>query len=816
MRQIVAIRFDSSLVTKSQAPTSRQRCWKRDAREYNAPCAFTLAEARKYSQGAMPTNLRKDAASYLVAVGATAAAVALHLLLGGRLGDSVPILALLAAIVGAAWFGGLRGGFLATVLCTLAGTLYFVHPPARIFVSPSHAAGVAVFFAVGMLVSFLSESLHRAQRRYEAERANLKEREERLDLALKHSHTGAWDFDLVLGRAVWSETLHEIAGLPASAPLTAESILGLIHPDDLQTVLQASRPMIESGGEITVEFRICSPERGERWIFVAGKGIAASDGRTRRLTGIARDVTDQHQAEEALRVAQQQLQLIADTMDAPVARCSRDLRYLWVNKPYADWIDRSIGEIIGRPIVDVLGAEALDQLQPHFDRVLGGQKVQYEALVSFQSRGARWINATYCPTFDRAGATDGWVAVVIDMHERKQLEEALKEADRRKDAFLATLAHELRNPLAPIRSSLAILHAKALPDAELSWSRDVIDRQVQQMVRLLDDLLDVSRISRNKLELRTERVELADVLARAVETSRPLIDASRHELSCELPSEPIYLDADPIRLAQVLSNLLNNAAKYTQSGGRISLQAERQEAELVVTVADNGIGIAPESFPHLFEMFSQAAPALARSQGGLGIGLSLAKGLVELHGGSLEASSDGLGRGSQFVIRLPVASAAPPPAPSCRSNGGMVAQTKRRVLVVDDNHDAADSLARMLRIMGHSVHVAYDGEQGVQAAGEVLPELVILDIGMPKLNGYEAAQRIRDEAWGRQMVLVALTGWGREEDRRASNGAGFNFHLVKPADAAAIARLMAGIPVNVACREPESPAVALVSDSHGP
>jgi PAS domain S-box-containing protein len=765
----------------------------------------------------MPTNFRSDARSYFVAVGATAAAVALHLLLGGRLGDSVPIFALVGAIVGAAWYGGLRGGLLATVLCSLAGIYFFIHPASRILTSLPHAAAITVFFTVGALVSFLSESLHKAQRRYETERANLQEREERFALALKHSHTGAWDYDLGLGRAVWSETLHDIAGLPPSVPLTAESILALIHPDDRESVLQATRPMIESAREITVEFRICSPHRGERWIFVAGKGAATGGGAVRRLTGIARDITDQRRAEDALRVVQQQLQLIADTMEAPVTRCSRDLKYLWVNKPYADWISRPIAEIVGRPIVEIIGQEAFAHLRPHFEQVLSGQRVQYEALVNWQSRGRRWINATYSPTFDRTGATDGWVAVVIDVHERKELEEALKEADRRKDAFLATLAHELRNPLAPIRSSLAILNAKTPPDPELTWSRDVIDRQVQQMVRLLDDLLDVSRISRNKLQLRTERVEFSDVVASAIETSRPLIDASRHELQLVLPQQSVHLDADPIRLAQVLSNLLNNAAKYTPPGGRIVLEAAAQDSDVVVTVTDNGIGIAAESFPHLFEMFSQAAPALSRSQGGLGIGLSLAKGLVELHGGSLEARSEGVGKGSQFVVRLPVAQCVtPPPKRPSRHSGEVAGQSKRRVLVVDDNHDAADSLARMLRIMGHDVQVAYDGEQGVQAAGNWLPELVFLDIGMPKLNGYEAAQRIRVESWGAQMVLVALTGWGREEDRRASNGAGFNFHLVKPADAAAIARLTAGLPANGAARESDSRLAALASHSQRP
>jgi PAS domain S-box-containing protein len=758
---------------------------------------------------------RQNHAPYLVALGASSIAVLLHLALGGRLGDSVPILALLIAIVAAAWYGGLRGGLLATSLCTLAGVYFFVDPPWRVFTSLPFAAAIAAFIAVGVLVSFLSEHLHDTMRRYEAERTNLRDREERFALALRHSHTGAWDYDLVAGCAVWSETLHEIAGLAPQTPLTKETILGLIHPDDRDAVFAATRPLIAEAREVTLEFRILSPTRGERWIFVAGKGTPGDNGLMSRLAGIARDVTDEKRAEEALRVVQQQLQLVADTMDAPVTRCSRDYRYLWVNKPYAQWLGRSPEELLGQPIAEIIGQKAFEHLKPHFDRVLSGQRVQYEELVNFFGRGPRWISATYSPTFDGQGAADGWVAVVIDIHERKQLEEALRDSDRRKDAFLATLAHELRNPLAPIRSNLAILKAKASPDPDLAWSRDVIDRQLGQMVRLLDDLLDVSRISRDKLELRKEQVDLASIVQSAIETSRPWIDAAEHELAVDLPKQPLVVDADPVRMAQVLSNLLNNAAKYTQRGGHICLRAERQGSVAVLTVADNGMGIAPEMFPHLFEMFSQAGPALARSQGGLGIGLSLAKGLVELHGGSIEAHSEGPGRGSQFVIRLPgVVHEAVRPAPPTSKSEARVKQPPRRVLVVDDNRDGADSLARMLRLMGHDVHLAYDGQQGVEAAVALLPEVVFLDIGMPKLNGYEAAQLIRTEHVSRDMVLIALTGWGREEDRHKSRSAGFDYHLVKPADVATISRLLAELPRNGGSGRAAAAAAALATSSH--
>jgi PAS domain S-box-containing protein len=382
------------------------------------------------------------------------------------------------------------------------------------------------------------------------------------------------------------------------------------------------------------------------------------------------------------------------------------------------------------------------------------------------------------------------LGVSMDITERKRIEEALRDADRKKDEFLATLAHELRNPLAPIRNALQILEAKDPSQPELQWSRGVLDRQVRLMSRLLEDLLDVSRISLNKLELRKERVELAVVLEAALETSRPVIDAGGHALTLALPPEPIYLDVDPVRMAQVFANLLNNAAKYSEKGGRIRLTAVRSGGDVIVSVKDSGIGIVPEVLPRIFDIFSQAKPALAWSQGGLGIGLSLVKGLVELHGGSVEARSEGPGRGSEFDVRLPVETktpiAQPAPPGEARKPG-----TKHRVLIADDNRDSADSLALLLKILGNEVGTAYDGEQAVEAAAALRPEVVVLDLGMPKLDGYEACRRIREQPWGQGMFLIALTGWGQEEDRQRTAEAGFNQHMVKPVDPDALMKLLA-------------------------
>jgi signal transduction histidine kinase/CheY-like chemotaxis protein len=369
---------------------------------------------------------------------------------------------------------------------------------------------------------------------------------------------------------------------------------------------------------------------------------------------------------------------------------------------------------------------------------------------------------------------------------------SLKESDQRKDEFLAMLAHELRNPLAPIRNATQILRVKGSALPELQWARDVIDRQVQQMTRLVDDLLDLSRINHGRIELRTEQVELATVVNSAVESSRPLIDKRGHALTVTIPPEPIHLEVDLTRLSQVLANLLNNASKYTEQGGCIWLTAERQNDQVVIRVRDTGIGISTELLPRVFEMFKQVDRSLERSEGGLGIGLTLVQRLVEMHGGTVEAHSLGLGKGSEFVLRLPLAvgdKKQQPPSVADRQNAA--APVSCRILVVDDNQDSADSIAILLRTMGNEVHAAHDGLEAVDAAAEFQPDIVLLDLGLPKLNGFDAARRIREQPGGQERVLIALTGWGQEEDRRRSQEAGFDHHLTKPIDFGVLRELLA-------------------------
>ncbi|HEX5418679.1 MAG TPA: ATP-binding protein, partial [Gammaproteobacteria bacterium] len=372
-------------------------------------------------------------------------------------------------------------------------------------------------------------------------------------------------------------------------------------------------------------------------------------------------------------------------------------------------------------------------------------------------------------------------------------EGALRDNERRKDEFLATLSHELRNPLAPLRNSVELLRMTAEDEAPTPPILDVMDRQVNHLVRLVDDLLEMSRISRGTLKLRQEHVELAAFVETAIETSVPLIKSAGHDLTIELPDEPLWVDGDPLRLAQILSNLLNNAAKYTEPGGKISLRAERQAAGIAISVRDNGLGLVPEAVPRLFEMFSRGAHTRAHHQGGLGIGLALARRLAEMHGGSIEARSAGLGQGSEFIVRLPLLLEAAQQAPLNVRNPGDATMLDRRILVVDDNVDAAESLGMLLDMLGAEVSVAYSGPEALEAFRRHEAAVVLLDIGMPGMDGYEVAQRLRADFPDQDTTIVALTGWGQEEDRRRAQAAGFDHHLIKPADLAALRKLLASL-----------------------
>jgi PAS domain S-box-containing protein len=456
-----------------------------------------------------------------------------------------------------------------------------------------------------------------------------------------------------------------------------------------------------------------------------------------------------------------------------------DFRWTYANPAGAAALGRDVAELIGQRVSEVMPTawRAPELLERYVRVVERGESCQFE-LRSTAIGKVSWLGIIASPL-------DGSVAVwFADITERKLHEQSLKEADRRKDEFLASLAHELRNPLAPIRQAVLIARAPSSTSDQREWSHDVIERQAGNMALLLDDLLDISRITRGTLLLRKSSVTLAAVLDVAVETARPHIEAKHHALKLDIaPLGP--LEMDPLRMAQVLGNLITNAAKYTDPGGSIHVSARREGDELAIRVTDTGIGMTPEQHQQAFEMFGQLMTGKDRSQGGLGIGLALARGLVELHGGRLEARSDGPGRGSEFTVRLPESCIARPPAPAAGAPGAAPSASEDahlRILVADDNRDSADSLAELLRISGHHVHVAYDGEEALAEFMRARPDAALLDVGMPRMSGHQVARAIRALPGGERALLVAITGWGQERDRSEALAAGFDHHATKPMD----------------------------------
>jgi PAS domain S-box-containing protein len=461
-----------------------------------------------------------------------------------------------------------------------------------------------------------------------------------------------------------------------------------------------------------------------------------------------------------------------------------DFRFVYVNTAAARLMRVRLDEFIGRRVLDVM---------PHAWDDQGRFEMYVEALDRNEMRSMERQSAAdgnHAWFHIIASPLDGNVAVwFADITQRKRYERELVEADRRKDEFLATLAHELRNPLAPIRQAAKILRNEGASDAQRRWSNTVIERQVQHMSLLLDDLLDVSRITHGTLQLRKQQTDLQSIVSAAVETARPLIDERRHQLTLEIP-ESLEVLADPLRLAQVLSNLLTNAAKYTNPHGTIKVAARQSGDEIFISVDDSGIGIAPDDLGSVFGMFAQLRSAQEHSAGGLGIGLALAKGIVELHGGRIEAMSAGAGQGSRFSIRLPnaVSGRVPQVTPGAAANGQV--SPARRILLADDNRDAAESLAIILRLEGHEVDLAHDGHAALRAWNEHRPDVALLDIGMPKANGLDVARQIRATPGGKDVLLIAITGWAQDSDKEQSRAAGFDHHLTKPIEPDALINLL--------------------------
>jgi len=534
------------------------------------------------------------------------------------------------------------------------------------------------------------------------------------------------------------------------------------------------------GAPVQFEYRYDDANQGWLWVTVGSIG-SGTGGRT-RFSYMAEDISERKQAQIRLRESEERFRATFENAAVGIAHVGLDGTWLRMNECVCRITGYSREELEKLTFTQITHPDDIDADWAQLRRLLAGEIPTYSMEKRYIRKGGSPVPIQLTVSLVRTpdGEPGYVISVIEDISVRKEAEEALREADRRKDEFLATLAHELRNPLAPISNAVQVMKIGGSDPRSLNWTRDVIERQLAHMVRLLDDLLDVNRISRGKIQLRRERVDLRTVLENAIETSRPLLDANRHHLLVDRPALPVMVDGDPVRLSQLFSNLLNNAARYTPSGGRIEVSVAVHPAQVEVGVRDNGIGIAPSMLPRIFDMFAQGDRTEDGTGAGLGIGLSLVKGLVEMHGGRVEASSAGPGRGSEFRVHLPIMEGAaqvedePSAAPLHAGS--------RRVLIIDDVRDGADSLALVLGAVGHEVEVAYGGEEGLAKSRTLRPDVILLDLGMPGMDGTQVCQRLREEASGREACIVALTGWGQGHDRQRTQAAGFDHHLVKPAD----------------------------------
>ncbi|HET7098438.1 MAG TPA: PAS domain S-box protein [Casimicrobiaceae bacterium] len=608
---------------------------------------------------------------------------------------------------------------------------------------------------------------------------------------------------------------------------TAEDAVGrhisLVIPPDRLTEEDAIIARLKAGQRVEhfVTERVRSDGR-RILVSLTISPLKDEDGNVIGASKIARDVTRRRELEEREKhllaeaaAANAKFRAFFDQGASLAGMLDLDGTILALNRLFVEGCGYARDEVLGKRFWEgpwwIPSAALAERVRTACARAKSGETIRGELSYFTADGSERFVDLAIAPIKDDSGRILLLAPTGTDVTdrkraeaERKRLEDDLRklandlsEADRRKDEFLATLSHELRNPLAPLRNTLEILKRGSEDPKHVPQALETMERQLEHLVRLVDDLLDLNRITHSRIELRRECVELTSLIDQVVAATRPLAESSKHELRLVAAAEPIYVHADPVRLSQIFGNLLNNSCKYTSPGGMIDVRVERRDDEAVVTIEDNGIGIPPDMLDSIFDMFNRVGQPLARSQGGLGIGLALVKQLVEMHGGSVRAASAGADRGSEFVVRLPITTEDAAAAPSERVIAPE-ATLAQRILVVDDNRDAATSLATLLQITGHETFIAHDGPTALEEIERLRPDAVLLDIGLPRVNGYEVCRRVREKSWGNDVALIALTGWGQEEDRRTSNAAGFDGHLVKPVE---YATLVATLETLVAARK---------------
>jgi PAS domain S-box-containing protein len=620
---------------------------------------------------------------------------------------------------------------------------------------------------------------------------------ERLELAQEAANTGSFERDLITDEVKWSASQEKLYGLePGSFEGMHEEWAKRVHPDDIADANAAVQHAVETQRPLNDEYRIIRPNGELRWIASSGRVFADASGKPLRIIGVNIDITERKRIEQALLASEALMRTATDHARVGLVVLDNERRYSFVNPAYADLLGLpSASAITGKRMSEVLGS-TYEKVRPLLDRAFDGERVSFELMApapGAPESAARYFATTYEPQRDANGNVVGVVAVVVDIDERKRAEEALRESDRRKDEFLAMLGHELRNPLGVINTSVQLLMRKGPPEPTLIELRQMIARQVEHMSRMIEDLLDVSRITRGQIRLKKEPCDFTDIARHAVNDHKGNFDENGLHLVAYLPDAPLRVLGDRTRLAQVVGNLLYNANKFTDQGGTVTLRLrEAPGPSALLSVKDTGIGIEPEILRHIFDPFIQSDHSIDRSRGGLGLGLALVKGLVELHGGEVYAESDGLGKGSEFTIGLPLdqqfvlpraksASTEKDSAPRCR------------ILIIEDNLMAARSMQMYLDTSGHDVEVAHTGPDGIETARRFRPEIVLCDIGLPGFDGYAVARRLRQEKELNGIYLVAISGYGRDGDQQRARDAGFNLHLSKPVDLEKVDAILADL-----------------------
>ena len=707
------------------------------------------------------------------------------------MGSQAPLLPFLLAVLAAAYLSGRGPALFATFLAPALVTPLFTAWP-----HGTHAlawtAHVVFFLIVGVLLVLIVHKLQVASRAqhaalqaaHEAERA-LKDAHYALSLALRAGHAGSFDWDIRSNTNVWSEEMLVLHGFkPGEFGGTREAWLECVVPEDRERMLASIEHAI-AGGNIAVEYRISRHDNSEvRWMRGRGR-VFYDDQRTPlRMLGINSDITERKQAEESLRDQERLLQLIydnsSDCLFLVQVESPDQFRFISVNETFVRMTGLARSSAEGQVVEAVAPPASLAQERAKYNEVIGSRSPVVYTQTAEHPAGRRHSEITLIPIIAADGAVTHILGAMKDVTAKKHAEDALQAANHRKDAFLAMLAHELRNPLAPIRNVAHILATANVDAATVQRSSELLQRQASQLGRLIDDLLDVARITRDAIELKTEPLFVEHVLETALESVHTLFAVKHQSVNFERAAVPLRIEGDPVRLSQVFANLLANAAKFSPEGTTIHLHAEQSADYAIVRVCDEGIGIAGDMLEHVFEIFAQADRSLDRKQGGLGIGLTIVKSLVEKHGGRVEAFSAGLGRGSEFTVRLPLLSTIE----NAPRNDSVDAKptTPSKILIVDDNIDAAESLAMLLKLAGHEVRTAHDGPTAFKLLEQFAAELIFLDIGLPSMDGYRVAETIRERFPAAARRLYALTGYGRDEDRSRAQSAGFDGHLTKPVD----------------------------------